>query len=119
MTTSTPISIATTYFEAGARGDLDTLMSVVSDDVTAESPVGPIEGAAAFRAFWENFGRMYKQIDLVGAYGDDDTAALFYNGTSDLGTLPSSERQSVVDGKIAHVVFIWDMAPFVVGGSPR
>lgn len=112
---TTPVEIATTYFEAGARGDLDTLMSVVSDDVVAQSPVGPIEGAAAFRGFWENFGRMYQSIELVGTYGDDTTAALFYNGTSALGTLPSSERQVIENGKIASVVFIWDMAPFAAG----
>ncbi|WP_275425695.1 nuclear transport factor 2 family protein [Arthrobacter alpinus] len=50
---------------------MDTLMSVVTEDVTAVSPVGPIEGAQAFRAFWANFGRMFSRIDLVGAYGDD------------------------------------------------
>ncbi|SEE42837.1 hypothetical protein SAMN04489740_1386 [Arthrobacter alpinus] len=91
---TTPAQIAMTCFEAGAKGDLDTLMSKVTEDVTAFSPEGPVEGAQAFRALWENVGRMYSRFDLVGAYGDDSSPALFHNGISPMlsssGTWPHS-----------------------------
>ena len=59
------------------------------------------------------FAQMLTGSDLIGAYGDADTAVLVYNPhTTLVADAPSAERFTVRDGRIVHDLLIFDRTPF-------
>jgi hypothetical protein len=113
--TQTPVEIAKAYFQAGAERRFDDLIALVSDDIICDAPSGRVEGAPAFRAFWAGFvTRMVKRIELVGAYGDANSAVILYD--CDLvpaDNQPVAEALKVEDGRIVHSRLIFDRLPLV------
>ena len=110
---SAALSTAMAYYQAWTGKDLDVAMSYVAEDVVCENPTGRIEGLEPFRQFMTPFAQMLTGSDLIGAYGDADTAVLVYNPhTTLVADAPSAERFTVRDGKIAHDLLIFDRTPF-------
>ena len=110
---SAALSTALAYYQAWTGKDLDRAMRYVADDVVCENPTGRIEGLEAFRQFMTPFAQMLTGSDLIGAYGDADTAVLVYNPhTTLVADAPSAERFTVRDGRIVHDLLIFDRTPF-------
>ena len=110
---SAALSTALAYHQAWTGKDLDRAMRYVAEDVVCENPTGRIEGLEAFRQFMTPFAQMLTGSDLLGAYGDADTAVLVYNPhTTLVADAPSAERFTVRDGRIVHDLLIFDRTPF-------
>ena len=110
---SAALSTALAYYQAWTGKDLDRAMRYVAEDVVCENPTGRIEGLEAFRQFMSPFAQMLTGSDLLGAYGDADTAVLVYNPhTTLVADAPSAERFTVRDGRIVHDLLIFDRTPF-------
>ena len=110
---SAALSTALAYYQAWTGKDLDRAMRYVAEDVVCENPTGRIEGLEAFRQFMTPFAQMLTGSDLLGAYGDADTAVLVYNPHTILvADAPSAERFTVRDGRIVHDLLIFDRTPF-------
>jgi ketosteroid isomerase-like protein len=110
---SAALSTALAYYRAWTGKDLDRAMRHVAEDVVCENPTGRIEGLEAFRQFMTPFAQMLTGSDLLGAYGDADTAVLVYNPhTTLVADAPSAERFTVRDGRIVHDLLIFDRTPF-------
>jgi hypothetical protein len=110
---SAALSAALAYYRAWTGKDLDRAMTYVAEDVVCENPTGRIEGLEAFRQFMTPFAQMLTGSDLIGAYGDADTAVLVYNPhTTLVADAPSAERFTVDDGRIVHDLLIFDRTPF-------
>jgi ketosteroid isomerase-like protein len=110
---SAALSTALAYYHAWTGKDLDRAMGHVAEDVVCENPTGRIEGLEAFRQFMTPFAQMLTGSDLLGAYGDADTAVLVYNPhTTLVADAPSAERFTVRDGRIVHDLLIFDRTPF-------
>ena len=107
------LSTALAYYHAWTGKDLDRAMRHVAEDVVCENPTGRIEGLEPFRQFMTPFAQMLTGSDLIGAYGDADTAVLVYNPhTTLVADAPSAERFTVRDGRIVHDLLIFDRTPF-------
>jgi hypothetical protein len=107
------LSTALAYYHAWTGRDLDRAMGHVAEDVVCENPTGRLEGLEAFRQFMTPFAQMLTGSDLLGAYGDADTAVLVYNPhTTLVADAPSAERFTVRDGRIVHDLLIFDRTPF-------
>ena len=110
---SAALSTALDYYQAWTGKDLDRAMRYVADDIVCENPTGRIEGLEAFRQFMTPFAQMLTGSDLIGAYGDADTAVLIYNPhTTLVADAPSAERFTVRGGRIVHDLLIFDRTPF-------
>jgi ketosteroid isomerase-like protein len=110
---SAALTTALAYYHAWTGKDVDRAMTYVAEDVVCENPTGHIQGLEAFRQFMTPFAQMLTGSDLIGAYGDADTAVLVYNPhTTLVADAPSAERFTVRDGRIVHDLLIFDRTPF-------
>lgn len=115
-TPSTPspaLQIALAYHQAWTSGDLDTAMTHLADDLVCLAPAGRMDGAAAFRGFMAPFVQGLVGANLVACFGDETTAALFYDTRTRLvADAPGAECLTVEGGKITQLRIIFDRLPF-------
>jgi hypothetical protein len=88
-------------------------MNYIADDIVCDAPAGRIEGADSFRAFMEPFSQIVTNSELIGAFGDDDTALSMYGmDTVPVRDAPGAEYVTVSDRRIRYMRIIFDRAPF-------
>ena len=59
------------------------------------------------------FVELLERTRMLAAFGDDDTAIVFYDtNTIPVKHAPGAEYVTVADGKIVHSHFIFDRLPF-------
>lgn len=88
-------------------------MTFVADHIVCEAPAGRLEGTEAFRGFMEPFTKIVTRAELVGAFGDDRTTLLMYDtDTVPVPHAPGAECHRVANGKITHIMIIFDRQPF-------
>src|SRR5437773_1865356 len=58
-------AIAQTYVNAIANKDIDTIISISTDDVICSSPMGMLNGAETFRGFQDGFARMLTNVTIL------------------------------------------------------
>ncbi|WP_426595553.1 nuclear transport factor 2 family protein [Cellulomonas sp. McL0617] len=110
---SKALDTSVAYFAAWSGGDLDAAMAHVSPDVVVVAPAGRLHGPDQLRAFMEPFARMLLSSALLSAFGDDDTALLYYDtSTALVASAPAAERHTVVDGLITELQMVFDRLPF-------
>ncbi|USX53510.1 nuclear transport factor 2 family protein [Lentzea sp. HUAS12] len=113
-TTGAAQTIADEYVRAWTSGDAEKALSFVADDVVCEAPSGRIEGIEGYRQFLAPFvGRMLKG-EVVDVLGHDTRAVTVY--AVDLPfvrNLHGTEYLTVTDGKISHVISVFDMSPML------
>jgi hypothetical protein len=77
------------------------------------APAGRIEGAEAYQAFMGPFVQILISSELIGAFGDDETALIMYDTeTVPVKSAPGAECVTVRDGKISTSRFLFDRLPF-------
>lgn len=109
MTTTTAQDIVSTYHRAWTRGDIETAMSRIADDITCRAPGVDLAGKDAYRAFIAGFAPMLTGITDIAEFADRDRVALFYYPeTRATTTAPAAEFFTVRDGLITESVLIFD-----------
>jgi hypothetical protein len=112
-TNSTALAISLAYYQAWTGKDFDQAMTYIADDIVCDGPAGRIAGTTAFRAFMEPFSQIVTHTELLAAFGDERTALIMYDtDTVPVTHAPGAERHKVENGKITHVVIIFDRQPF-------
>jgi ketosteroid isomerase-like protein len=112
-TTSPALRTALAYYQAWTSHDLDKAMSYIADDIVCDAPAGRLEGADAYRGFMGPFVQILTGSELIGAFGDDETALIMYDTeTVPVKSAPAAECVTVADGKITYSRFVFDRAPF-------
>ncbi|UGY14885.1 nuclear transport factor 2 family protein [Bradyrhizobium septentrionale] len=107
------LAIARAYVEAIANKDVDTIISISTDDVVCNSPRGRLTGTQAFRGFHEGFARMIKKVVVLAAFGDDEHAVVVYHAeTHPVPNSTVAELLKIKNGKIASTEVIYDATPF-------
>jgi ketosteroid isomerase-like protein len=110
---SAALETALAYFEAWTSKDFERAMAYVADDIVCDAPPGRIEGADAYRAFMGPFVQILERAELLGAFGDDDTAMVVYDTqTVPVQSAPGAEYVTVENGKITRSRFVFDRLPF-------
>ncbi|MFJ2303506.1 nuclear transport factor 2 family protein [Streptomyces sp. NPDC087787] len=113
-TTGSAAGVAETYVRAWLGGDVEKAMGLIADDIVCQAPSGPVRGADAYRQFLAPFAGMLISGELLGVFGDDNSAAIVY--TVDLPfakDFRGAEYLTVEDGRITHAVSIFDRAPMM------
>ena len=110
---SPALQIALAYYQAWTSHDLDRAMTYIAGDIVCDAPVGRIEGAEAYRGFMAPFVEILKRAELIGGFGDEQTAVVVYDTqTVPVESGPAAEYVKVTDGKITYSRFIFDRLPF-------
>ena len=111
--TGAALDTALAYYRAWTGHDFDKAMTFVSPDIVCHGPAGRLDGAEAFRGFMEPFSRIVTRSQLLGAFGDDDTALLMYDtDTVPVPNAPGGECLTVQEGRITELRIIFDRTPF-------
>jgi len=112
-TTSPALRVALAYHRAWSAHDIEAAMTLVDPEIVCDSPGGPVHGLAAFRDFMAPFARSTSRTEVLGAFGDDETAVVLYDTSSTLVEhAPGAEWVHVVDGRIARMTIVFDRLPF-------
>jgi len=107
------LQTALAYHHAWTGHDFDQAMTYIADDIVCLAPAGRLDGAAAFRGFMEPFSRILLRAELLGAFGDDTSAVLFYDtDTVPVPGAPGAECLTVRDGRIVELRIVFDRVPF-------
>ena len=107
------LDIALEYYRAWSSHDFERAMSYIADDIVCEAPAGRMDGADAFRQFMGPFSQIVTHSELIGAFGDDDTALVMYGtDTVPVQNAPGAEYVRVTDGRIGYMRIVFDRAPF-------
>jgi limonene-1,2-epoxide hydrolase len=113
MTTGKALAIARTYVNAIADQDVNTILSISTDDVVCTSPIGQTTGTERFRAFHEGFARMITNLTVLAVHGDDKQAVVIYDvETHAVPHAAVAELVKVKGGKLAATDVIYDATPF-------
>ena len=117
-TIGTAQKIADEYVRAWLGGDVEKALSLVADDVVCEAPTGRIEGLAAYRQFLAPFvGKLVsgKVIDVLGH--DTHAATVYTTETPFAKDYRGAEYLTVTNGKITHVISVFDRSPMIQAGA--
>lgn len=100
------------YVRAWLARDVEKALSFVADDVVCEAPSGRITGLDDYRRFLEPFASALVSGELTDVLADDDHAATVYVVETPFGKdVRGMEYLTVVDGRITHVVSVFDRLP--------
>ncbi|MDX3660130.1 nuclear transport factor 2 family protein [Streptomyces sp. ID05-26A] len=118
--TGAAASIARTYVQAWTSGDAEKALSLVADDVVCEAPSGRIEGIDGYRRFLAPFvGRMLRG-EVLDVLGHDTRAVTVYSvDLPFVRNLHGAEHLTVTDGKISHVISVFDMSPILAARAAQ
>jgi limonene-1,2-epoxide hydrolase len=112
-TNSNAREIAHTYVKAIANKDVETILSISTEDVVCTSPIGQTTGIERFRAFHDGFARMITGLTVLAVYGDDTQAVVVYDAeTHAVPHAAVAELIKVKAGKLASTDVIYDATPF-------
>jgi ketosteroid isomerase-like protein len=111
-TTDHARKIADDFVRAWTSRDVDKALSFLADDVVCEAPNGSFEGAARYREFLEPFANSITSATVIDILGDDTHAATVYTtNTPFLKDFRGIDYLTVKDGKITHVISVFDRLP--------
>ncbi|MCA9835119.1 MAG: nuclear transport factor 2 family protein [Thermomicrobiales bacterium] len=113
MTRDTAHDIVMRYHDAWTRGDIDTAMDLVAENISCRAPGMDLQGKDAYRSFIAGFAPMLTGIEGVATFADGDRVALFYYPqTAATSTAPAAECFTVTNDKISESVLIFDRLSF-------
>jgi ketosteroid isomerase-like protein len=105
---SPALDVALAYYNAWSSKNIDEAVSYFADDFVSQTPEGP-KDAAAYRKFLDDYCGILVKAELVGAYGEDDTALMYYDSTTGpVPYVPAADWFRVRDGKIVELRIVFD-----------
>jgi len=104
--------IAEAYARAWTSGDVDKAMTYLADDIVCDAPAGRVEGVAAYRPFTQEFVDVLTSATITKVLADDTSAAIVYSfDTQWVKDFRCMEYVTVEDGKIKHILTVFDRLP--------
>jgi ketosteroid isomerase-like protein len=104
--------VAEAYAQAWTSGEVDKAMSYLADDIVCDAPAGRIEGVAAYRPFTQEFVDVLTSATITKVLADDTSAAIVYSfDTQWVKDFRCMEYLTVQDGKIKHILTVFDRLP--------
>lgn len=114
MMTAIATKIADEYLRAWLGRDVEKALSYLADDVVCDAPAGRITGLTGYRRFLEPFVKILVSGEVTDVLGDDTHAATVYAvDTPFAKDFRGMEYLTVEDGKITHIVSVFDRAPMM------
>lgn len=105
------VPVAVAYVEAFGKRDLAAVTALLHDDVVFESPRTRVTGAAAVAAAIGEFAELVTGIDVVAAFGDEDSAVVCHDmHTGPFGTLRTVDHVTVRGSRVAADTIVYDTA---------
>ncbi|MGW2613083.1 nuclear transport factor 2 family protein [Streptomyces mirabilis] len=113
--------IADEFVRAWLGGDVDKALSFVTEDIVCEAPNGRFEGLERYRLFLEPFTRALISSTVIDVLGDDIHAATVYTTETPFAKdFRGIDYLTVENGKITHVISVFDLSPLIqAGGNPQ
>jgi len=113
-TTGSAQEIARQYAQAWLAGDAEKALSFIADDVVCQASSGETKGLAAYRQFLTPFATGLVRGELIDVLGDGTHAATVYSvDMPAVKEFRGMEYLTVADGKITHVISVFDRLPMV------
>ena len=101
------------YARAWTGRDVDKAMSYLAEDLVCEAPAGKIEGVPAYREFLAGFLEIMTTATITKVLGDETSAAVVYvTDTKPVQGSRAMDYATVENGKIAHIITVFDRLPF-------
>lgn len=113
--------IADEFVRAWLGRDVEKALSFLADDIVCEAPNGRFEGLARYREFLEPFASGIISGTVIDVLGDDTQAATVYTTDTPFAKdFRGIDYITVKDGKITHIMSVFDLLPLVqAGGNPQ
>ncbi len=110
------LATAERYLAAFSTGDIDTISSLVSDDIVFEGPMAHFEGREPFMQAMTGLAKTWKSDHKrIRAIENGDSAALLYDFVMTepiKQTVRMTEWYRVRNGKIDEIRLLFDTAKF-------
>jgi ketosteroid isomerase-like protein len=104
-----PSEIAAAFIEAFGRRDIETVGTLIADDIVFESPRLRLVGAEAFLETVGQFAQLVDKIINISVLGDHERAMIMYEmQTGPFGTVRAVDHLAIRDGKIVSDVLVFD-----------
>lgn len=117
-TTGSAQKIADDFVRAWTGRDVEKAVSLLADDVVCEAPSGLIEGVDAYREFLARFVTTITSATVIDVLGDDTHAAAVYTtDTSFVSDFRGIDHLTVENGKITHIICVFDRLPMHLARS--
>lgn len=101
------------YLDAVGSKDLDTVQSLLAQDVTFVGPVMNIQGAPNVLESFRRIGAIHVRNDVKRVFVDGDEICVIYDFVSDtVGSIPTIEWLHVQNGRIASIRLYYDQLPW-------
>ncbi|MFJ9587796.1 nuclear transport factor 2 family protein [Streptomyces acidicola] len=113
--------VADEFARAWLGRDVEKALGFLADDVVCEAPNGRFEGVARYREFLEPFASSLISGTVIDVLGDDTHAAAVYTTETPFAKdFHGIDYITVKDGKITHVISVFDLSPVIrAGGNPE
>jgi len=114
--------IAGEYARAWLAADAEKALGFIADDIVCDAPSGPVKGREGYREFLGPFVSLIVPASgkLIDVLGDNDHAATVYTlDTPFAKDFRGAEYLTVKDGKITHVISVFDLSPMIKAGIPQ
>jgi hypothetical protein len=107
--TTDPGQIAGTYFQAWKAQDVQTLRSILADDVTFDGPLAELKGADDVAAGLEHLAQITSDITIHKRFVDgEDVLTWFDLHTTIAPPTPVANWSHVENGKITKIAVTFD-----------
>lgn len=111
----TALETSLSYLRLWTSGASDDAWALLDRDVVCVSPAGVLNGRDAVVAFMAPFAAGLVSSELLGAFGDVESALILYDtATAAVASAPAAELHSVVDGRITGIRIVFDRLPFAL-----
>ncbi|MBA2813747.1 nuclear transport factor 2 family protein [Streptomyces sp. KM273126] len=113
--------VADEFARAWLGRDVEKALGFLADDVACEAPNGRFEGVARYREFLEPFASSLISGTVIDVLGNDTHAATVYTTETPFAKdFRGIDYITVKDGKITHVISVFDLSPVIqAGGNPE
>ncbi|MEV6591901.1 nuclear transport factor 2 family protein [Streptomyces acidicola] len=117
-TLRTAQKVADEFARAWLGRDVEKALGFLADDVVCEAPNGRFEGVARYRDFLEPFASSLISGTMIDVLGNDTHAAAVYTTETPFAKdFRGIDYITVKDGKITHVISVFDLSPVIRAGG--
>ncbi|MPY53211.1 nuclear transport factor 2 family protein [Streptomyces acidicola] len=110
--------VADEFARAWLGRDVEKALGFLAEDVVCEAPNGRFEGVARYRDFLAPFASSLISGTVIDVLGNDTHAAAVYTTETPFAKdFRGIDYIAVKDGKITHVISVFDLSPVIRAGG--